>query len=458
MFRNEFFTEGRYKMINFRYKQAESVSDADFTAFDSLLARADKYFREKSGKGNDFLGWRDLNVRTDSEEYIRIKACAERIRANSDVLLVVGIGGSYLGARAVIEYLKTPYHNQLRNGDPEVYFLGNSFSGCELNTVLSLCEGKRVSVNVISKSGTTTESAVAFRILREYMEKRYGRKEASERIVATTDANRGALLSLAKQEGYECFVIPDDVGGRFSVLTAVGLLPAAVAGVDTDALLNGAVAQRDALFASGLDNPVYKYAVLRNIMLNRGKTNELLVSYDPDFRFMGEWFKQLFGESEGKDKKGLFPASVTYSSDLHSLGQFVQDGSPVIFETIVRAMEPDASSPVIPHDDENGDGLNFLTGMTMDEINEKAMMGTLLAHRDGGTESVIIDFGGKDAYSLGELIYFFFAACAVSGYILEVNPFDQPGVEAYKKNMFALLGKPGYEAGKDELLAKIATI
>ena len=445
-------------MVNFRYKQIECVTDADFAAFDERLAIADGYFREKNGPGNDFLGWRDNCVRPDSEEYAKIKACAQRLREISDVLIVVGIGGSYLGARAVIEYLKTPYHNQLKTGDPEVYFLGNSFSGGELNAVLSLCEGKRVSINVISKSGTTTESAVAFRILREYMEKRYGREGAAERIVATTDANRGALLSLAKQEGYECFVIPDDVGGRFSVLTAVGLLPAAVAGVDTDALLAGAIAERDSIFAAGLDNPCYKYAVLRNIMLSRGKTNELLVSYDPDFRFMGEWYKQLLGESEGKEKKGLFPASVTYSSDLHSLGQYVQEGSPILFETICRPVNGDANSPVIPFDEANGDGLNFLTGTTMDDINEKAMLGTLLAHRDGGTDSAIIDFGGKDAYSLGELIYFFFAACAVSGYILGVNPFDQPGVEAYKKNMFALLGKPGYEDGKEALLEKIKNI
>ena len=445
-------------MVNFRYKQAQSVNENDFASFDTLLKKADGYFREKNGIGNDYLGWRDLNVRVDSEEYKRIKACAKRIRENSDVLLVVGIGGSYLGARAVIEYLKTPYHNQLKTGDPEVYFVGNSFSGNELNNVLDLCEGKRVSINVISKSGKTTESAVAFRILREYMEKRYGREEASSRIIATADANRGALLSLAKQEGYECFVIPDDVGGRFSVLTAVGLLPAAVAGIDTDALLNGAVAQRERIFESGIASPVYKYAVFRNIMLSRGKSVEVLVSYDPDFRFMGEWFKQLFGESEGKDKKGLFPASVTYSSDLHSLGQFVQDGSPILFQTICRATTNDADSPVVPFDEENGDGLNFISGMTMDEINEKAMLGTLLAHRDGGTDSVIIDFGGKDAYSLGELIYFFFVACAISGYILEVNPFDQPGVEAYKKNMFTLLGKPGYESGKDELLSEIASI
>ncbi len=445
-------------MVNFRYKQALSVNENDFEQFDSLLAAADSFFRQGNGLGNDFLGWRDLTVLPGSEEHSKIKECAKRIRENSDILLVVGIGGSYLGARAVIEYLKTPYHNQLNTGDTQVYFVGNSFAGGELNAVLSLCEGKRVSVNVISKSGTTTESAVAFRILKEYMEARYGKKEAAERIVATTDAKRGALKSLADKEGYECFVIPDDVGGRFSVLTAVGLLPAAVAGVDTDKLLEGASDQRASIMACDLSHPVYKYAAFRNIMLKKGKANELLVSYDPDFRFMGEWFKQLFGESEGKDKKGLFPVSAIYSSDLHSLGQFVQDGSPIMFETIVNPVNPDPASPKIPFDEENGDGLNFLTGMTFDQINEKAMMGTLLAHRDGGTESVIIDFGGKDEYSLGELIYFFFATCAVSGYMLQVNPFDQPGVEAYKKNMFALLGKPGYEAGKAELEAKIQAI
>ncbi len=445
-------------MVNLRFKQVESVNDADFSAFRDKLIKADRYFRECNGAGNDFLGWRDNCVRPDSDEHKRIKACAKRLRENSDILIVVGIGGSYLGARAVIEYLKTPYHNQLKTGDPEVYFLGNSFSGSELNAVLKLCEGKRVSLNVISKSGTTTESAVAFRILREYMENRYGREKAATRIVATTDSKRGSLLKLAQEEGYECFVIPDDVGGRFSVLTAVGLLPAAVAGIDTDALLQGAVAEHDAIFGSGLDNPAYNYAVIRNIMLSHGKTNELLVSYDPDFRFMGEWFKQLFGESEGKGKKGLFPASVTYSSDLHSLGQFVQDGSPILFETICRTATPEADSPTIPFDKDDGDGLNFLTGTTMSDINDKAMMGTLLAHRDGGTDSLIIEFGGKDAYSLGELIYFFFASCAISGYILGVNPFDQPGVEAYKKNMFALLGKPGFDSGKQELLEKIKAL
>ncbi len=445
-------------MVNFIYKQAQSVTENDFAAFDVLLKNADGYLREKNGKGSEFLGWRDLGIRADSEEHLHIKACAKRVRENSDVFLVVGVGGSYLGARAVIEYLKSPYHNQLKTGDPEVYFIGNSFSGGELKNILALCEGKRVSINVISKSGTTTESSVAFRLLREYMEERYGREGAAERIIATTDANRGALLTLAKREGYECFVVPDDVGGRFSVLTAVGLLPAAVAGIDTDALLNGALAQRDSIFNSGIDSPVYKYAVFRNIMLARGKAVEVLVSYDPDFRFIGEWFKQLFGESEGKDKKGLFPASVTYSSDLHSIGQFIQDGTPVLFQTICRAGRLDENSPVIPFEEENGDGLNYLSGMTMAEINEKALLGALLAHRDGGTESVIIDFGGKDAYSLGTLIYFFFAACAISGYMLGVNPFDQPGVEGYKRNMFTLLGKPGYEEGKDELLKEITTL
>ncbi len=445
-------------MVSLKFRHIENITDADFATFDERLKAADIAFRERNGAGNEFLGWRDLGVRPEGEEHQQIKACAKRLREICDVLIVVGIGGSYLGARAVIEYLKTPYHNQLKTGDPEVYFLGNSFSGNELNTVLALCEGKRVAINVISKSGTTTESSVAFRILREYMEERYGREGAAERIVATTDAHRGALLSLAKQEGYECFVVPDDVGGRFSVLTAVGLLPAAVAGVDTDALLNGALAQREVVFNSGLESDAYKYAVIRNLMLSRGKTNELLVSYDPDFRFMSEWFKQLYGESEGKQKKGLFPASVTYSSDLHSLGQFVQDGSPILFETIVRAVNPDKNSPVIPFDEQNGDGLNFVAGVSMQEINEKAMLGTMFAHKDGGTDSLIIDFGGKDEFSLGELIYFFFAGCAISGYILGVNPFDQPGVEEYKKNIFALLGKPGYESGRDALLEKIKSI
>ena len=445
-------------MVKFRYSQIENISEPDFDAFKERAAEADRHIKQGDGRGNDFLGWRDLGVRADGEEFKKIKAAAEKIKKNSDVLLVIGIGGSYLGARAVIEYLKTPYHNQLKDGYPEVYFIGNSFSGSEFNAVMALCEGKNVSVNVISKSGTTTESAVAFRMIKGYMESRYGKAEAADRIYATTDKARGALLSLAKQEGYECFVIPDDVGGRFSVLTAVGLLPALVAGVDCEQLLRGAQSEREILLNSGLDNDAYKYAIVRNIMLEKGKKTEVLVSYDPDFRFMGEWFKQLFGESEGKEHKGLFPASVIYSSDLHSLGQFVQEGTPVLFETIVKTKNPDKNSPKVPFDEANGDGLNFLSGSTMDDINEKAMLGTLLAHRDGGTQSGIIEIENKDEFSLGELIYFFFIACAASGYILGVNPFDQPGVEAYKKNMFALLGKPGYEESKDLLLEKIKSI
>lgn len=442
-------------MTGFRYKQAQSVSGDVFAKYSQRLADADRHIKTGDGRGSDFLGWRDIGVRPGGEEHEKILAAAKRIREQSDILLVIGIGGSYLGARAVIEYLKTPYHNQ--KSGTQVYFIGNSFSGGEYETVMSLCEGKRVSVNVISKSGTTTESAVAFRFVREYMESRYGREEAARRIYATTDARRGALKSLADTEGYECFVVPDDVGGRFSVLTAVGLLPAEVAGVDTTALLEGALAEREALFAAGLENPAYKYAVIRNAMLDSGRKCELLVSYDPDFRFMGEWFKQLFGESEGKEKKGLFPASATYSSDLHSLGQYVQDGSPILFETVVRT-ENSPASPAVPKDGANGDGLNFLSGMTFDEINEKAFLGTLLAHRDGGTDTLIIDAGEKNERCLGALIYFFFIACAASGYILGVNPFDQPGVEAYKKNMFALLGKPGYESAAAEINEKIKGI
>lgn len=436
-------------MIKFNNSNINSISGSDCSAYSDRLAVAHDRIWNGTGRGNDFLGWRDLPACYDREEFLRIKNAAERIRASSDILLVIGIGGSYLGARACIEYLKTPYHNNL--GGCEVYFIGNSFSGKELATVLYLCEGKDVSVNVISKSGTTTESAVAFRIMREYMASRYTKEEQRDRIFATTDAKRGSLKALANEEGWECFVIPDDVGGRFSVLTAVGLLPAAVAGVDIDALMCGAAEERSSIIEAGLGNDAYKYAVLRNLMLERGKSVELLVSYDPDFRFMGEWFKQLFGESEGKESKGIFPASAIYSSDLHSLGQYVQDGQRILFETVCVATEADSGDIAVPFDEANGDGLNFLADMHMDGINKKAMLGTMLAHRDGGCDTAFIEFPRRDERSLGALIYFFFIACAASGYILDVNPFDQPGVEEYKKNMFALLGKPGYE----ERLAEI---
>ena len=442
-------------MITFQHSHIKSVSDADIAAFDSRLAAVDSMIQNKNGKGNDFLGWIDLPVNYDREEFARIKAAAKKIRRDSDILLVIGIGGSYLGARAVIEFLHGSYYNQQRKNTPDIYFIGNSFNGEELKDVLELCEGKDVSVNVISKSGTTTESAIAFRIVREYMAKRYGEEEMNARIYATTDRARGALKGLADKNGYETFVIPDDVGGRFSVLTPVGLLPIACAGIDIDALMEGAAKERATLFEAGLSNDAYRYAVLRNIYLERGLKVELLTSYDPAFRFMGEWFKQLFGESEGKDKKGIFPASAVYSSDLHSLGQYVQDGSPILFQTLCTRSTPEERDMNVPYEEENADGLNFLAGKQLDYVNKTAMLATLLAHNDGGVPNILIELEDRSAHSLGYLIYFFELACAISGYMLEVNPFDQPGVEAYKKNMFALLGKPGYEELRQQLLAKL---
>jgi len=442
-------------MVTFQHSHIKSVSDADISAFDSRISAVDAMIRAKNGKGNDFLGWIDLPVNYDKEEFARIKAASQKIRRDSDILLVVGIGGSYLGARAVIEFLQGAYYNQMRKNTPDIYFIGNSFNGEELKDVLALCDGKDISVNVISKSGTTTESAIAFRLVREYMAKRYSKEEMNARIYATTDRARGALKKLADENGYETFVIPDDVGGRFSVLTPVGLLPIACAGIDIDALMAGAAAEREVLFAGGLTNDAYRYAILRNIYLERGRSVEVLASYDPSFRFMGEWFKQLFGESEGKDKKGLFPASVVYSSDLHSLGQFVQDGSPILFETVCTRSTPEERDMNVPFEEDNADGLNFLAGNSLYKINKKAMQGTLLAHEQGGTETLLIKYDRKDARTLGEMIYFFELACAASGYLLDVNPFDQPGVEAYKKNMFALLGKPGYEEQKALLQEQI---
>ncbi|PKM63089.1 MAG: glucose-6-phosphate isomerase [Firmicutes bacterium HGW-Firmicutes-21] len=437
-------------MVKLRYAHIKSITEEDLAALKAPLEAADGKIRNKNGEGAEYTGWIDLPVNYDRDEFNRIKAAAELIRSNSDVLLVVGIGGSYLGARAVIEFLYSAYYNQIKKDAPEIYFIGNSFSGDELTQVLSLCEGKRISVNVVSKSGTTTESAVAFRLVRSYLEKRYTGEELKRRIFATTDKRAGALKELADKEGYECFVIPDDIGGRFSVLTAVGLLPIAASGADIDALMAGAAACREHLFAEGLGNAAYTYALLRNAFLQKGRTVEVLASYEPSFRYMGEWFKQLFGESEGKDKKGIFPSSVIFSSDLHSLGQFIQDGNPILFETVCRQVS--ASEEIaVPFDEQDTDNLNYLEGVSLNAINNKALLGTLLAHADGGTDSIIVEYEGKNEFSLGELIYFMFISCAASGYILGVNPFDQPGVEAYKKNMFALLGKPGSEKKRAEL-------
>lgn len=432
------------------------IRENDIKGLATQVTAAHNTVNQKNGLGNDFLGWVNLPVDYDKEEFARIKNAAEKIKSDTDVLIVIGIGGSYLGARAAIEFLKGPYYNTVRDGVPEIYFSGNSISGSALSDLLKICEGKRVSVNIISKSGTTTEPAVAFRVFRKMLEERYGEQEAAKRIYCTTDKARGTLKALADEKGYECFVVPDDVGGRFSVLTAVGLLPIAAAGCDIDALMSGAAKAVTDYNIDDIDkNPCYQYAALRNAFYRKGKSVEMLVSYEPRFTMMAEWFKQLFGESEGKDGKGLFPASVTFSTDLHSMGQFVQDGSRIMFETVVT-IDDNGSDVVIEKEDNNGDGLNFLAGKTMSYVNQKAFEGTVLAHTDGGVPNLVISVDKADEENLGRLIYFFEKACAISGYMLGVNPFDQPGVESYKKNMFALLGKPGYEDMKAELEARLS--
>lgn len=431
------------------------LRESDLAGLAPQIKAAHEMLHEGTGLGRDFLGWLDLPVNYDKEEFSRIKAAAKKICGDTDILIVIGIGGSYLGARAAIEFLKSPNYNALRKDTPEIYFAGNSISGSALSEILELCENKRVSINIISKSGTTTEPAVAFRVLREMLETRYGKEEAAKRIYCTTDKARGTLKKLADENGYECFVIPDDVGGRFSVLTAVGLLPIAVSGADIDALMAGAAKAREEYKDSDLaKNDCYRYAALRNALYRRGRDIELLVSYEPRFTMMSEWWKQLYGESEGKDNKGLFPASVTFSTDLHSMGQYIQDGKRMLFETVVT-IDDCGADVIIKEDEDNGDGLNFLSGKTMSFVNRKAFEGTVLAHADGGTPSLLINMAKADEENLGRLIYFFEKACAISGYVLGVNPFDQPGVEAYKKNMFALLGKPGYEAEKAALEARL---
>ena len=406
---------------------------------------ADKMLREKSGPGNAFLGWLDLPENYDKEEFARIKACAAKIQKSCDVLIVIGIGGSYLGARAVIEYLKSPMYNNLKKDTPDIYYAGNCISADALNEVLALCEGRDVCVNVISKSGTTTEPAVAFRVFRTLLENKYGKEGARERIFVTTDKAKGTLKQFSTDAGYETFVVPDDVGGRFSVLTAVGLLPIAVAGIDIDRLMAGAASASHTYVDADLEkNDCYRYAALRNVLYRKGKTVEVMASYEPYSAMLSEWWKQLYGESEGKDQRGIFPASVVFSTDLHSLGQYIQDGSRMMFETVLD-MQDTGSSFEIPNDPANIDGLNFLSGMDLNEVKKQAMKGTVLAHVDGGVPNLVIEISERNAFVLGELLYFFELACAISGYLLSVNPFDQPGVESYKKNMFALLGKPGYE-------------
>ena len=412
---------------------------------------ADKMLRSKTGPGKDFLGWIHLPEEYDKEEFARIQASAAKIQKTCDVLIVIGIGGSYLGARAVIEFLKSPLYNTLKKDTPDIYFAGNCISADAMNELLAICEGKDVCVNVISKSGTTTEPAIAFRVFRALLEKKYGKEGAKDRIFVTTDKARGTLKQFATAEGYETFVVPDDVGGRFSVLSAVGLLPIAAAGIDIKKLMEGAAAASHAYAVADLDkNDCYRYAAIRNILYRKGKVTEVLASYEPFSAMFNEWWKQLFGESEGKDQKGIYPASVIFSTDLHSLGQFIQDGNRNLFETVVDVADT-GSSFEIPNDPANIDGLNFLSGKDLNLVKKTAMQGTILAHVDGGVPNILIEVSEKSEFVLGELLYFFELACAISGYLLSVNPFDQPGVESYKKNMFALLGKPGYENLREEL-------
>ena len=439
-------------VLKFNSKYAEQFIDKkELESIRSEVKIAHEKLVNKTGEGSDFLGWVDLPASYDKKEFELIKESAEKIRKDSDVLVVIGIGGSYLGARAVIEFCKSANYNLLAKDTPQIFFAGNSISATALNEIVSICKDKDFSVNVISKSGTTTEPAVAFRIFKELLESKYGKIEASKRIYVTTDKEKGTLKSLSDREGYRTFVVPDDVGGRYSVLTAVGLLPIAVAGIDIDLLMKGAEDAMNEYLEADIDkNDCYKYAAMRNILYRSGKKVEMLVSYEPSFALMNEWFKQLFGESEGKDNKGLFPASAIFSTDLHSMGQYIQEGERHLFETAV-VFDKTNKDLIIGEDPENLDGLNFLANKPMSFVNRKAFEGTVLAHTDGGVPNFIIELDSMKEYDCGQLIYFFEKACAISGYILGVNPFNQPGVESYKKNMFALLGKPGYESEKEAL-------
>lgn len=431
------------------------VSEGDIAAYADKVKEADRLLRTKTGAGNAFLGWMTASCSYDKEEYARIKAAAERIKKNCDILIVIGIGGSYLGARAVIEFVKSPLYNTMKKDTPDIYFSGCNISAGAMRELLTLCEGKDVCVNVISKSGTTTEPSVAFRIFRELLEKKYGKEGARERIFVTTDKCRGVLKPLAVREGYETFVVPDDMGGRYSVLSAVGLLPIAVAGIDIDELMAGAEEARVAFTETDLaKNDAYRYAVIRNLLLAQNKNIEILVGYEPHVQMLSEWWKQLFGESEGKDGKGIYPSSVIFSTDLHSLGQYIQQGQRMLFETVLSFGTAD-DGLTVPYDEENADGLNFVAGKSLYEVNRTAMRATILAHVDGGVPNLVLEMPDRSARTMGYLIYFFWISCAMSGYLLGVNPFDQPGVEAYKKNMFALLGKPGFEELAAELGEKL---
>jgi glucose-6-phosphate isomerase len=445
--------------VTFDYSKASAfISEEEVSYMKKLATDAKEQLVAKTGAGNDFLGWIDLPVNYDKEEFGRIKKAAEKIQSDSEVLVVIGIGGSYLGARAAIEFLRHGFYNNLPKEvrkTPEIYYAGNSISGTYLQGLLDVVGDRDFSVNIISKSGTTTEPAIAFRVFKEKLEKKYGKEGAAKRIYATTDKARGALKNLATEEGYESFVVPDDVGGRFSVLTAVGLLPIAVSGADIDKLMEGAAAGRKLALEQDFDsNDAMQYAAIRNILLRKGKSVEVLANYEPSCHYVSEWWKQLYGESEGKDQKGIFPASVDLTTDLHSMGQFIQDGARLMFETVLN-VEQSREEIVLNEEPVDLDGLNYLAGKNMDFVNKSAMNGTILAHTDGNVPNLMIKVPEQNEFYLGELFYFFEFGVGVSGYILGVNPFNQPGVESYKKNMFALLGKPGYEAARAELLKRL---
>lgn len=445
--------------VTFDYsKTAEFISKDEITSMKKLVLDAKETLVSKNGAGNDFLGWIDLPVDYDKDEFNRIKSAAEKIKSDSDVLLVIGIGGSYLGARAAIEFLRHNFYNMVDKSvrkTPEIYFVGNNISSTYVKHLMDVIGDRDFSINIISKSGTTTEPAIAFRVFKKMLEAKYGKKEAAKRIYATTDKAKGALKNLATEEGYESFVVPDDIGGRFSVLTAVGLLPIAVSGADLDKLMEGAASGRKhALEADFEENDALLYAAMRNILLRKGKNVEIVANYEPSLHYVSEWWKQLFGESEGKDQKGIFPAAVDLTTDLHSMGQFIQDGARIMFETVINVETPQCEI-TIEEEPVDLDGLNYLAGKTMDFINKSAMNGTILAHTDGNVPNLMVKVPEQNEFYLGELFYFFEFACGVSGYLLGVNPFNQPGVESYKRNMFALLGKPGYEKEREELLKRL---
>lgn len=439
-------------------KTAGFVSSEEISYMGRLTEEAKNQLVSKSGAGNDFVGWIDLPVEYDKEEFERIKKAAKKIQSDSEVLVVIGIGGSYLGARAAIEFLRHGFYNNISKEDrktPEIYYAGNSISGAYTKGLLDVIGDRDFSINIISKSGTTTEPAIAFRVFKKKLEDKYGKEEAAKRIYATTDKAKGALKNLATEEGYETFVVPDDIGGRFSVLTAVGLLPIAVSGADIDQLMAGAAEGRKlALEQKFEENDALKYAAIRNILLRKGKNIEVLANYEPSLHYVAEWWKQLYGESEGKDQKGIFPASVDLTTDLHSMGQFIQDGARIMFETVLNVENANGTIQ-IEEEPTDLDGLNYLAGKDMDFVNKSAMNGTILAHTDGNVPNLMVKIPKQDEFYLGELFYFFEFAVGVSGYLLGVNPFNQPGVESYKKNMFALLGKPGYEAQREELLKRL---